>query len=237
VRLVLLHHAGGSRLSFQGWQRWLPSHWEILTPDAPGRGLRYQVPPVRDIDSIVDCVLSETVAGLDGPLAIFGHSMGAVVAVALTNRLLAGAGPAPVWLGVSGWDAQRLDDAGELTDDELRARLLALGGTPAGLLTDPGYWRLLEPLLRADLAAMASHEPDASRGWLNVPLSVFGGRSDAIASPDRLTALADTAECLVGLHLYPGGHFYLSHRTGDIARQVAADVLAATGAMTLTKEP
>jgi surfactin synthase thioesterase subunit len=237
VRLVLLHHAGGSRLNFQGWQRWLPSRWEVITPDAPGRGLRYDVPPVRNIDTLVDYVLGETLVGLDGPLAIFGHSMGAAVAAALTNRLLAGVGPAPVWLGVSGWDAQRADDVDELTDDELRARLLALGGTQAELLTDPGYWRLLGPLLRADLAVMASHEPDANRGWLNVPLSVFGGRSDAVADPDRLTALAGAAGRLAGLHLYPGGHFYLNHRTGDVARQITADVLAATDAMTLTKEP
>jgi surfactin synthase thioesterase subunit len=241
VRLILLHHAGGSRLNFRGWRRWLPGHWEILAPDAPGRGLRYDVPPVRDIDALVDYVLGETLAGLDGPLAIFGHSMGAAVAAALTNRLLAGAGPAPAWLGVSGWDAQRSDDVDELTDeltdDELRARLLALGGTQTELLTDPGYWRLLAPLLRADLAVMAGHEPDANRDWLDVPLSVFGGRSDAIADPDRLTALAGAARRLVGLHLYPGGHFYLNHRTGDVARQIAADVLAATYAMTLTKEP
>jgi surfactin synthase thioesterase subunit len=237
VRLVLLHHAGGSRLNFQGWQSWLPSRWEVISPDAPGRGLRYDASPVRDIDALVDHVLSETLAGLDGPLAIFGHSMGAAVAAALTNRLLTGAGPAPAWLGVSGWDAQRADDVDELTDEELRARLLALGGTQAELLTDAGYWRLLGPLVRADLAVLASHEPDANRGWLTVPLSVFGGQSDAVADPDRLTALAGAAGRLIGLHLYPGGHFYLNRRTGDVARQIAADVRAATDAMTLTKEP
>lgn len=237
VRLVLLHHAGGSRLNFQGWQRLLPDHWEILTPDAPGRGQRYDVPPVREVDALVDCVLGETLAGLDGPLAIFGHSMGAAVAVALTNRLLAGAGPAPAWLGISGWGAQRLDSADELTDEDLRARLLALGGTKAELLADPGYWRLLGPLVRADLAVLADHEPDADRGWLTVPLSVFGGRSDTVAGPGRLTALAGMARHLIGLHLYPGGHFYLNHRTGPVARQIAVDVLAATDAVTAMKEP
>jgi surfactin synthase thioesterase subunit len=237
VRLVLLHHAGGSRLIFQGWQRWLPGHWEVIAPDAPGRGQRHDVPLVRDIDALVDHVLGEALAGLDGPLALFGHSMGAAVAAALTNRLLAGAGPAPAWLGLSGWGAQRSDDADELTDDELRARLLALGGTQAEFLADPGYWRLLRPLLRADLAVLAGHELDASRDWLDVPLSVFGGRSDTVARPDRLTALAGAARRLVGLHLYPGGHFYLNDHASDVARQVAADVLAATDAMTSTKEP
>jgi surfactin synthase thioesterase subunit len=227
VRLVLLHHAGGSALLYRGWERWLPASWQVLAIDFPGRGRWRDRPPVRTIGALAEQVLDEALAGLDGPLALFGHSMGAAVAAEVTNRLAYGAGPMPCWVGVSGWDARRPDSFDGMPDDELRDKLVALGGTPPGLLTDQEQWRRLAPLLSADLAVVASGDPGAGGGWLTAPLSLFGGRFDAVAGAARLTELAGRARRLVGLHLHPGGHFYLSERPGAVARQIAADIAAA----------
>lgn len=227
MRLVLLHHAGGSRLLYRGWERWLPASWQVVALDFPGRGRRSDRAPVRDIDAIAEHVLDEALTGLDGPLALFGHSMGAAVAAHVTNRLVHGAGQMPAWLGVSGWDARRPDSFDGMSDAELHERLIALGGTPPALLTDPDHWRLLAPVLSADLAVVASGDPGAGGGWLQVPLSLFGGRGDVVAGPQRMAELAARARRLVGLHLHDGGHFYLTERPGAVARQIAADVAAA----------
>jgi surfactin synthase thioesterase subunit len=242
VRLVLLHHAGGSRLFYRGWERWLPASWEVLALDAPGRGFQHGKPAVTGIGAMVDFVLDQVVDGADRPVALFGHSMGALVAAEVTNRLLDGAGPAPVWLGLSGWDAQRPAEArvpggiATLSDDDLRAQVLAMGGTPAQLLADPELWRLVGPLLRADLSVVASYDPAVDRSWLNVPLSLFGGRDDRVAPASRLTELAQAADRPTGLHLYQGGHFYLTEHAGDVARRVSGAVRSTlAGAMTSRK--
>ncbi|HVK19971.1 MAG TPA: alpha/beta fold hydrolase [Actinokineospora sp.] len=233
VRLVLLHHAGGSRLVFRGWDRALPADWEVLAVDAPGRGFHHDLPALDNFDAMVEFVCGLALAELDRPLAIFGHSMGGAVATGVANRLIARGGPVPVWLGVSGWGAERRTTAGAVerlraeTSDDLRARLTKMGGTPASLFADPVLWRMVEPLLREDLTVVADHDPTADRSWLRVPLSLFGGRSDAVVSERRLTELAAAAKTLIGLHLYAGNHFYLTDHVIHVTRQIIADVRAA----------
>ncbi|MBM7774864.1 surfactin synthase thioesterase subunit [Actinokineospora baliensis] len=227
VRLVLTHHAGGSRLAYRGWDRHLPADWEVLALDAPGRGLAHRQPLLDRVEDIADALLDRAVDGLDRPLALFGHSMGAAVAARMAGRLRAGAGPAPVWLGLSGWTARPgrgRAAADAMTDDEVLDLVDSLGGTSRDLLRDPLSRRMLLPALRADLTATARFDPMADPGWLDVPLSVFGGRDDPAVSQARLAALGAAAKRLVGVHVHPGGHFYLAERPAELAGQITDDI-------------
>lgn len=233
VRLVLAHHAGGSRLAYRGWDKHLPADWEVLALDAPGRGLAHDRPLTHDLDQVAATLLDRALDGLDRPLAFFGHSMGAAVVSRMAALLLARGGPAPVWLGLSGWTARPGRGSSEverMTDEQLLGVLRGIGGTPQGLLADPELRQLVLPALRADLAALAGFDPLADPAWLGVPLSVFGGRDDPGVAEARLAALGAAAPRLVGVHVHPGGHFYLAERREEVARQIVHDVRAASPA-------
>jgi surfactin synthase thioesterase subunit len=229
VRLVLTHHAGGSRLAYRGWEKYLPADWEVLALDAPGRGLAHEQPPAANLDEVAAALLDRALGGLDRPLALFGHSMGAAVASRMAGLLLAKGGPEPVWLGLSGWTARR--GRGQavdvMTDEQFLDLLHGMGGTPPGLLIDPALRQLVLPALRADLAALEGFDPLGDTAWLGVPISVFGGRDDPWVTEARLAALGAAARRLVGVHVHPGGHFYLADRPSEVARQIAHDVLSA----------
>ncbi|GAA3029395.1 thioesterase [Actinokineospora globicatena] len=235
VRLVLLHHAGGSRLAYRGWERHLPVEWEVRALDAPGRGLAHGLPLAPRVDDMALSLLDRALDGLDRPLALFGHSMGAAVAARMAGLLRAGAGPAPVWLGLSGWTARPGRGravAEAMTDDEVVDLVAGLGGTPSEGLGDPLWRRMVLPALRADLAAMAGFDPLVDTDWLHVPVSVFGGRDDPAVSQARLAALGAAAHRLVGVHVHPGGHFYLTERAGVLAGQITDDIREALRATT-----
>jgi surfactin synthase thioesterase subunit len=233
VRLVLVHHAGGSRLLYHGWARHLPASWQITAADAPGRGLAHHLPLPHDLDDVAEPLAARIAAAPPMPLALFGHSMGAAVAARVVALIARRGGPAPLWLGLSGWAARRTADRASvaaMSDDELADLLTSMGGTPRQLLADTGLWRYLMPSLRADLCALAGFDPFADRAWLDVPLSLFTGRDDPSVGEAHLAALGAAARRLAQVHVHPGGHFYLTERAAQVTAQIVHDVRTALAA-------
>jgi surfactin synthase thioesterase subunit len=236
VRLLVFPHAGGSALMYQDWPVLFPPGWQVEALDAPGHGTLREQPPIADGDTLVGHFLHRLRPELDGslvPFAFFGHSMGALVAYELTRRLVAGGGPAPVWLGLSACGAPRADAppvrprAHELSDEELRRRLARLGGTPPKVLQHTGLWRYFAPVIRADLRLVETWRPAPADRPLPVAVSVFGGARDAAVGPDALEGWAERCGRLPAVHLFPGGHFYFRDDPNAVADAVVTDVTAA----------
>ncbi|WP_254716813.1 thioesterase II family protein [Actinomadura sp. WMMB 499] len=101
LRLVVFHHAGGSSAAYVPLVRALPGDWELLLLDLPGRGRLHRAPPETDMAALVAAATAEVMAWTGPPVALFGHSLGAIVA-AETARSLRACGVRPSWLGVSG---------------------------------------------------------------------------------------------------------------------------------------
>ncbi|MFJ9033478.1 thioesterase II family protein [Streptomyces sp. NPDC102274] len=228
LRLFVFHHAGGSHLPYRDWPGRFPAGWEVRPVDAPGRGLLAERPSIGDADRLVDHFRRELDAGLEGRYALFGHSMGGLVAYELTRRLLAEGRTPPVWLGLSARGTPRPGGDGTrrhlLRDTELRRELAAMGGTPAAALEDPELWRLFGPAIRADLRLVETWRPAPDPVPLPVPLSVFGGTGDTVAPPARLAGWADRAEHFLGMHLFEGGHFYFQPDPTALTGRITEDI-------------
>lgn len=212
VRLVVFHHAGASASAYFPLVHGLPTDWDLLLPDLPGRGKRHSSPPLRDMSSIVSVVTDDVLAGAQAPIALFGHSLGAVVAVEVAHQLRSH-GVRPLWVGVSGRVAPRTRGAAqrgeaEVSDQELLRRLRDLGGLPDRLDEVPEFEGRLLHLVRADLHAVSSHRPDPGREPLTVPLTAFGSTEDECAPPAGLGDWAWETNAGFRTRLFPGGHFH-----------------------------
>jgi surfactin synthase thioesterase subunit len=235
VRLFLFPHAGGSALMYRSWPARFPAGWRVAALDAPGHGALMEQPPLRDGDALVAHHLDRLIPELDAsplPFALFGHSMGALVAYELARRLTA-RGRAPVWLGLSACGAPRPKGppmsirTRELSDDELRDQVARLGGTPPRVLNHPGLWRHFAPVIRADLHLVESWRPAPADVPLPVPVSLFGGAEDAVVGPESLERWSERCARLLAMHVFPGGHFYFQDDLDAVARAVTTDVAAA----------
>jgi surfactin synthase thioesterase subunit len=236
LTFVTFHHAGGSALVYHRLAERLPEDWEILVLDLPGRGKRRRDEPIRDMRTLLDTVAGDLAPHTNHPYAIFGHSMGAVVAHETALRMTR-AGRPPVWVGVSGRaapDADWVDTQrrlSELEDDPLFTTLMELGGTPRELSEIPEFRNFFLGVTRADLQALDSYTPDRSRDRLPCPVTAYGGASDPSASPQQLVPWADETTSGFRLRLYPGGHFYFLGDTFQaLAPDIAADVKSALDA-------
>jgi surfactin synthase thioesterase subunit len=246
LRLFVLHHAGGSHLLYRNWPAGLPDTWDVRLLDAPGHGYLLNLPQITDAGLLADFLLRGIEPEPTCPYALFGHSMGALVAYEITRRLVERGLPLPVWVGLSAraappagqWaerPAGQRTDYHELSDADLRSRLKLLGGTPDEVFEDPDLWAVFEPVIRADLGLVENWRPAPGAAPLPVALSAYAGGEDRSASPRRMTGWQEHTEHFLGLRVFEGGHFYFVDDPGPLLRQIERDAATALDAAGATR--
>lgn len=211
IRLLCFPYAGGSATIFRRWPV-LFADIEIIGAQYRGRGARIGERPHRSIGEFVEEAVIDIEDFFDKPYAIFGHSMGAMVAFDLARKIAENSARQPVHLFLSGlaspWTRVVGNRIHDLPDRDFLYELKNLGGTPSDILENPDILEILLPVIRADLEA-AHHWHVAEHCDLRIPITVFGGAEDRGIPTE---ALADWASCTSGsveIHLHPGGHFFV----------------------------
>ncbi|MEV5511031.1 thioesterase II family protein [Streptomyces orinoci] len=211
LRLFVLHHAGGSHIPFRPWASLLPADWELCLIEAPGRGAR-PGPLAETAAGLARVFLDDLRPYTDEPYALFGHSMGAIVAYELTQALNDHGLPLPRWLGVSAISPPehhpRATTRHDLPAAQLREAVLAMGGTPREVLEDPELWAMIEPAIRSDLRLAECWRPRSGTGPLPVPLTAFAADADPNGPADLMATWAACTTRYLGCHVLPGDHFY-----------------------------
>jgi surfactin synthase thioesterase subunit len=225
-RLICIPFAGGGVAAFRGWSRGLPEDVELLVVQLPGRESRLREPAFDNIPEIVEAVGAVVAQACELPYALFGHSMGALVAFELALALEAGPGRGPEHLFVS---ARRPPDEPEpdspvhaLPDDafveELQRRYRAI---PDAVRQEPELLALLLPTLRADIRAIECYAPSSPRK-VRCPVHVFGGVQDNYPRPAQLPGWQRVAQQGVRVRLFPGNHFYLAEQQAALLADISA---------------
>lgn len=228
-RLFCLPFAGGGAAVFRPWAKALPGDVELMAVQLPGREARLRERPLDRIEAIVEAVRPAVLAAADLPYAIFGHSMGALVAFELALALEAAGGRPPSRLFVSARRAP--DEADEqppmdaLADerflDEMQRRY---GGVPAVVRQEPELMALLLPTLRADIRALERYAPSGPSGTRRVrcPVHVYGGADDQHPRPVQLAGWERVADGPVRVRVFAGDHFYLTTARDALVADIAA---------------
>ncbi|WP_253866521.1 thioesterase II family protein [Micromonospora sp. WMMA2032] len=209
ARLVCFPHAGGSAAMFHPWGGRLPGV-EVHAVCYPGRAHRIAEPPPADLRRLAAQITDALMPLADRPLILFGHSMGAAVAletaVALQER-----GVEPLHLFASGSrdapypEPEELSDPDELNDAAVVERLLTLGGTDPELAADPEFQELVLPYVRADGRMFHAYTPGPAP-MLRCPVTTIVGDVDDDADRRPWSTLTSGP---VREHGVRGDHFYL----------------------------
>ncbi|HEX4833474.1 MAG TPA: alpha/beta fold hydrolase [Trebonia sp.] len=211
VRLVCFPHAGGAASFFSGWDARLPGV-EVHAVRYPGRAERIGEPCATDLRALAGNI-ARAIAGArwPGPVALFGHSLGAMVALE-TARALDALDQPVAHLFASGSRDAPLPDASEQGGDDdgdeaAAIALLELGGTSPELTRDPEFLELVLPYVQADTLLFHGYQHRAHPA-LSCPVSTITGDADAHADRRPWRELTRS----LTEYVVPGHHFYLLAR-------------------------
>ncbi|MCX4448234.1 thioesterase II family protein [Streptomyces sp. NPDC087866] len=219
VVLAALPHAGGAASSYHSLSRALAPDVETLAVQYPGRQDRLHEPGLRDIEHMADQVV-RALGAWSGPLALFGHSMGATVAFEVARRLEA-SHRAPAALIVSARSAPSAESRWhrqDVRDEVLVEEMRALGGSDAAL-ADEELLSLALPALRSDFTAVGRYRYRPGPP-LSCPITALVGDQDPRVDADGMRDWARYTDGGFALHVLKGGHFYLADQMDAVTRLV-----------------
>jgi surfactin synthase thioesterase subunit len=229
-RLLCVPYAGVGPSAYRRWAESLPADVEVGIVHLPGREGRLREAPFTRIEPLVDAAAPALRPYLDLPFAMFGHSMGALVAFELARRFRDEGAGVPTQLFVSGRRAPQLPPRHapmtHLPDDqfvgEIRRRY---NGIPDEVLRHPDLLALLLPGLRADLSVVETyaHRPGVP---LPCPITAFGGLADPEATEAELVGWRQQTAAALSVRMLPGGHFFVQSAHEDLMRILTDELMA-----------
>jgi surfactin synthase thioesterase subunit len=219
--LYCLPHAGGTPGVYRGWIKALAPEIDVVPHQHPQVIEGEQLSLTESAGAVADELDAE-------PYALFGHSLGAIVAFEAARALVGRGGPAPQRLFVCGSavppvEAARGRDLRLLPDEEFLDRVAELGGLPPEVTADAELRQEFLPGLRADYTLAETYEyvPGAP---LPCPISAFRGRTDAHVDAAGLRRWQEFTDRDLVAREVPGGHFALEHSATFIHRAIRKDL-------------
>jgi len=225
LRLFCFPCAGSGASMFRTWTRYLPAGVDLRAVQLPGRENRRQEAPYTDLKPLVSDAAVALEPLLDKPFAMFGHSMGALVAFEAAREIRRRSGPVPIHLFLSSYPAgQTLGSRqliADLPEEDFLAAALDYNWVPEQLLKNRELTTAVLSIFRADVAACESyaylHETPFA-----CPISAFGGLEDRHVDRSDLLAWREQTLGSFRLRLFPGDHAYFQGCRERLVSAIAA---------------
>lgn len=216
-------YAGGSKSAMVPLGRMLSEHFfDVTLVELPGRGSRYKEPLLSSIEDMAEDIFFQIQDFLTQPYTLFGHSMGALLAPVVAQRIAKNNLPKPACLFVSGRKAPSIVDLtylSELADDKLLERIQEWGGVNPNVLNDDGFKEYLIPIIRADFKAVENFRYNNGGYKLDMPIAVFLGYKDSVGIKEANAWQLETSHKII-IKQFDGDHFFIFQK----AREMATDM-------------
>lgn len=204
MHLFCMHHAGGTTASFAGWQ----------FPGVKVTKLGYRGRDFRSVPDAADAMLRQIESASASKVALYGHSMGAILAFEVALRMQASGRVEHVFLA-----AARVPRLVTGENEGAPAMASAAASVLSGALSERA-----RAVLHEDLSLLAKYEGRAASGQLTVPTTVLFSGDDEVVSPEE--SLSWASWCATSprrVEVAGGGHLF--HRNNPQVRLVVEQTL------------
>ncbi len=223
MRLFAFPYAGSGASVYRPWidglahEQWL----DFVAVQLPGRESRLDEPPCRNIDALLDDLVPAMTPKLDLPYALFGYSLGALLAYELAIRFAEmGRAPELLVLAARGVPQSRAGTR-RLDRSMVIEKIAKLGGTAPGVIESPLFDSHFLPLLLADFTIADSHYRPFPQ---ILPLSILALAADNDPEVPIKQVLGWKMMGGQGFDLerFNSGHFFLHSENGQVLATLAA---------------
>lgn len=228
VRLLCIPYAGAGASLFHSWQAELGSEIDVVPVLLPGRETRLQDRLVTSVDEMVAGIVGELHLVWDRPFAIFGHSMGGLIAYRTAQLLQNRSMPMPQQVFLSACEPHRARRDGppdhELSDEDFVRVVGQMDGTPPELLANDELVSLVLPRLRADFAVVDSFRL-ANGSRIGIPITAMAGSEDERVTWDSVRQWSQHTAAGFTAHLLRGNHYFIADARDRLLRIIRDQLL------------
>ncbi|MHC6222313.1 thioesterase II family protein [Arthrobacter sp. MMS24-S77] len=198
VHLFCLHHAGGTTASFAAWR----------FPGVEVTKLGYRGRDFATFAAAADALAGRIEASPSPEFALYGHSMGAILAFEAALRLQHTGRVAHVFLAAARPPSGMHDD-----------------GEAAAVAASGGLSGRAREVLREDLALLAKYPGRPPAGQLEVPATLLYSTDDPVVPASDSLRWASWCSTVPRVHDVPGGG-HLFHRSNPKVLKIVETMLS-----------
>lgn len=228
IQLFCFPYAGASASIFKSWQSFLPKHIEVVGIQYPGHGNRISEKPYSSSIDIVNELLNNIFNAQTKPFALFGHSMGAMIAFDLAKRLVTSSEQKPIHLFISGLAPPQLRKTKSFIKNRTRNELInfieQLGGTHSEILSHKELMDIILPALKSDFQ-IADNWFVEDTFDLSIPLTILGGDTDNEIPEDSLIYWSAYTTKKTTIKIYSGNHFFINSNKYQILNDIYTQLI------------
>lgn len=230
-QIFLLHYAGGDRNSFRPLIENLQSHFQVETPELPGRGDRMSESFLKNKEEAVADILKQikSTRQKDTPYLIYGHSMGAILGFEICHALEK-EDDVPSYFVPTGYPGPGIKAStsiAELPKAEFFAEVRKLGGLSDEVMEYEELLDFFEPMLRADFGLLENKNNQTPNIKIQAPVYAIMGKNEKYALNIRNWANYTSAGC--ECQIVNGNHFFINQNFSYLS-QVIRNLMNAAAA-------
>jgi surfactin synthase thioesterase subunit len=230
VALICFSHAGGGAAQFHAWQHLVGPNLHVVAVQLPGRGGRFREALVKSLALAADAIASALCAREMSRFALFGHSLGGLLAFEVARRCIRHFARRPEHLFVAGatpppcvCDVERIS---HLSDADLLGAVVDMNGLPADISsTERQTAELMLPTLRADLALEETYTYE-SDDQFDVPITSLAGNADAVVPPQIMQRWDSVTRGTCRTVTFDGDHFFVEAKRDALIALIRAELAA-----------
>lgn len=232
VRLYCFPYAGGGASLFKSWQQQVTSRIAVCPVRLPGREARLREPRITELEIMMRELFNALAPQLTCPYALFGHSMGGILAYELAAMARIAGLPEPVHLFVSARPAPKLDrrminvPVSTLNDEEFLLHLRRIE-PPSESLDNPELREMLLPLLRSDFELCESYR-NRQHASFSFPITGFFGSNDTSVTREDMEPWRECTSGTFRIVPINGGHFFMCNSAHTMLREIERDLRSLT---------
>jgi surfactin synthase thioesterase subunit len=227
MRLFCFPYSGAGASAYRSWNTHLNDDIELWSVQYPGHETRVTETPIVNMDSMCAALQEAIGPYLDRSHAFFGHSMGALLAFAFSQKRMRESLPQPRALYLSGCPAPQAmkseESMADFTDAELKEKIMQLGLMSSYMMAKPELLDLYLAIIRSDFTLFESYSSEGISP-LECRIVALSGRSDPLVDRDQLASWEVHTSRDFRMIRFSGGHFYLHDVTQELVQGICDDL-------------
>ncbi len=230
LKLFCLPFAGGSAMAYMSWRKQLDKRIDLKPIELSGRGKRFGEPLYHSIDEVIEDIYVQISDELYGTsYAVFGHSMGAILAYELIRKIIHHTKQEPIHVFLSGRYPPYIEAEEKnvylLPDKEFIDSIIELGGTNKEVVNNKELLDLFLPILRSDYKLVETYKHSGSILSLNCDITVLNGKYDNCIIGKDINRWREYTNKTCSFYEFEDGHFFINKFKEDVIGIINSELL------------